>query len=354
MSDSYCPQLKKNERISVLDVAKGLGILLVVFAHINYTPELLIYIYAFHMPLFFLISGVFFNPKKYTFGQFIKNRFLRLICPYLFFYIVILLAKLVFSWIIVGFSVQSLANLKDPFIQMFIAQRSFAVVSAPLWFIPCLFFVEILYYFISKLNTFLLIPICIALVVCGWLLETYWSSVTAYLPWSIDSGLFALGFYCIGHLISSRLKTTIKNVQESKYKKLLPLTISIICFVALIPLAFLNGKVSLGSKILNNGFLFYMTGIIGSGGIIALAIAITNCKFLSFLGKNTFCIMAVHHFINAFLKLIIVKFVFFNYDVTNILHSIIPFLIVLGLSIVCVFVYNFFKNKLFKKVQNKN
>lgn len=47
-----------------LDVLKGLGILLVVIGHSEYVlrgkGELFNLIYSVHMPLFFLISGVFF------------------------------------------------------------------------------------------------------------------------------------------------------------------------------------------------------------------------------------------------------------------------------------------------------
>ena len=62
--------ITKKERLAVFDVAKGLGILLVVFAHINYTNIPLVYIYSFHMPLFFLISGIFFDTKKIHFPTF--------------------------------------------------------------------------------------------------------------------------------------------------------------------------------------------------------------------------------------------------------------------------------------------
>lgn len=50
-------------RYSSLDIAKGLGIILVVLGHI--IPENIwarSIIYSFHMPLFFLISGFF--PAK--------------------------------------------------------------------------------------------------------------------------------------------------------------------------------------------------------------------------------------------------------------------------------------------------
>ena len=55
---NYIPQaencMKKGGRIETIDIAKGLGILFVVWSHAKgpFTP----YMYQFHMPLFFLIS----------------------------------------------------------------------------------------------------------------------------------------------------------------------------------------------------------------------------------------------------------------------------------------------------------
>lgn len=43
------------------DIAKGLGIILMVAAHANIPAKS--FIYLFHMPLFFIISGYFFKPE---------------------------------------------------------------------------------------------------------------------------------------------------------------------------------------------------------------------------------------------------------------------------------------------------
>ena len=62
-------------RIKFIDIARGLGIILVVFGHaivpeIRNTSNIFMniykYIYIFHMPLFFYVSGVFakFDFKK--------------------------------------------------------------------------------------------------------------------------------------------------------------------------------------------------------------------------------------------------------------------------------------------------
>lgn len=46
----------KSRDIAV-DVAKGIGILLVILGHLK--NPLMDFIYAFHMPLFFFVSGMF-------------------------------------------------------------------------------------------------------------------------------------------------------------------------------------------------------------------------------------------------------------------------------------------------------
>lgn len=84
---------EKTGRLPVIDVAKGIGMLLVIYAHVNYTPGQLAYIYSFHMPLFFLLSGMMFDREKYgTFTAFMKRKVQTMVCPYLLFYLL--------SWII--------------------------------------------------------------------------------------------------------------------------------------------------------------------------------------------------------------------------------------------------------------
>ena len=54
------------ERLVFIDNAKGIGIILMILGHIPNMPEFFhSWIYSFHMPLFFFISGYLFNEKKY-------------------------------------------------------------------------------------------------------------------------------------------------------------------------------------------------------------------------------------------------------------------------------------------------
>jgi fucose 4-O-acetylase-like acetyltransferase len=54
--------IKKTNRILWIDVCRGIGILLVVLGHCD--PFFNKYIYGFHMPLFFLLSGWLYNKQK--------------------------------------------------------------------------------------------------------------------------------------------------------------------------------------------------------------------------------------------------------------------------------------------------
>lgn len=71
----------KPSRLLSLDMAKGIGIIFVVWAHAK--GPFSSYIYQFHMPFFFLISGYLFNPNT-TFRQFAKRKAISLYLPFIF------------------------------------------------------------------------------------------------------------------------------------------------------------------------------------------------------------------------------------------------------------------------------
>ena len=74
------------KRIEYIDIARGIGILLVVLAHndFGYISQYgYQVIYSFHMPLFFLLSG-YFIKTNISFLEFSKKRFHSLLKPFLF------------------------------------------------------------------------------------------------------------------------------------------------------------------------------------------------------------------------------------------------------------------------------
>lgn len=52
------------ERNVTIDIMKGIGIILMVVGHSGYPSFLRNFIYTFHMPLFFMISGYLITESK--------------------------------------------------------------------------------------------------------------------------------------------------------------------------------------------------------------------------------------------------------------------------------------------------
>lgn len=68
-------------------MAKGVGILLMVWGHISSTSRLTHWLYFFHMPLFMLLSGYVLNIKN-TYRDFLWKRVRSLIVPYMVFFVI--------------------------------------------------------------------------------------------------------------------------------------------------------------------------------------------------------------------------------------------------------------------------
>ncbi|MBN2118230.1 MAG: acyltransferase family protein [Anaerolineales bacterium] len=129
------------KRIEYLDVARGIGILLVVLGHNDFaalSPFFHQVIYSFHIPLFFFLSGYFINTAQ-SFRDYSKKRFHSVLKPYLFTIFLIYFASVSFEKM--GFQNAMLRIVKALY-------GSIDYIDwAQLWFLPNLFVVS-LYAFI--------------------------------------------------------------------------------------------------------------------------------------------------------------------------------------------------------------
>lgn len=132
------------KRVQYIDIAKGIGILLVVLGHNDmnyYHPMLHRFIYAFHMALFFLLSGIFFKPER-RFGELFKRRFNGLIKPLIFIILLIYGISVFFgkmSFSTAGGRLLKALYMTGPYLNW-----------VQLWFLPTLFLVNLYAYFFYK------------------------------------------------------------------------------------------------------------------------------------------------------------------------------------------------------------
>ncbi|WP_261379745.1 acyltransferase family protein [Bacillus licheniformis] len=73
------------KRIEWIDVSKGVGIILVVLGHTPTPDWLKTFIFAFHMPLFFFLSGLVYHDGNMTFTSFLLKKIKTLLLPYFIF-----------------------------------------------------------------------------------------------------------------------------------------------------------------------------------------------------------------------------------------------------------------------------
>ena len=79
-------------RLTYMDVAKGFGILCVIAGHMGY-ETINRFVFSFHMPLFFVISGYFISERLCS-SDLLKKRIRQLLPPYVFTCFVVIVISL--------------------------------------------------------------------------------------------------------------------------------------------------------------------------------------------------------------------------------------------------------------------
>lgn len=151
------------KRLDYIDIAKALGMLTIMWGHIA-VGKSVTFVYAFHIPLFFILSGMVFTQNKYPdFKSFVKRRIQTLIIPYIIYSFITWAIWAMFSYV----THVKVESYWMPLLQTFIAQGSegYLVHNVPLWFVSCLFVVELVYYWISKLPDVWNVIVCLLLAI---------------------------------------------------------------------------------------------------------------------------------------------------------------------------------------------
>lgn len=340
------------KRDKTIDFVKGFGMLLVLFAHINYIEPVHTIIYSFHMPLFFIVSGMLFNDKKHRqFKPFLLTR----IKTILFFYLAFVFVSLIYSSFLLfidrSFTFDYIINQ----IKLILLDRTYVDLSGinnvALWFLPCLFVVEILYFWINKIKHPLLFFGTIStLVILGWMLGGFsW----ALLPWNLRSAIFSIGFYAIGNRILRPLHNWIKlnSVKSNKNYIYIYIICTIISLASVVPIALANGTVGLGSSTFSDGIMFYESGVLGTVFAFSLSMLLSGLKgfqIINYVGKNSLFFMGIHCLFRSLIYYVFERFNIATIETIN-SHwgfSIIAFVVLFVLTFVTVIGINNIRQKI--------
>lgn len=181
-----------NNRLIQFDILKGIGIICVLLGHTDVNDIVAVQIYAFHMPLFFFCSGVFFRNR--SLGETFKKSVNQLLIPY-FFFLFVRYACLFVIFVMTG----KLYDYVDSILLTTNPLDESGAMYKTIWFLLCLFSVRVLYAVIDKIVQFLgdNRKLLIESVLC-W--GGYVSAPYLELPFCLDSAIGMLLYYHMGRM----------------------------------------------------------------------------------------------------------------------------------------------------------
>ncbi len=192
------------KRLEYIDIARGIGILLVVLGHSDaraISPLLFQWVYSFHMPLFFFLSGMFFRPGM-TLADLLRRRWKSLAKPYFFVVFVVFFFSVFFSS--TSLSLALSRALKALY------GTGFYLDWVVWWFLPALFVTNLLAWgFYRLFGGWKSWVFSLGLLVAGvWMVGrfTHWdlsvfgrNLVLMGLPWNLDLVLLTGFFFVAGY-----------------------------------------------------------------------------------------------------------------------------------------------------------
>lgn len=201
----------EKKRLNWVDVTKGFLMILVVIGHYPGQLDFPLgkYIYWFHMPAFFLLSGLFFKPvlEKGKSKEVIYKRFMQLIVPYLFFLVTITVIRYGME---IGSGNMELSWYLNDLWTLVIGGRFARGAYGVFWFVTTLFFTFLFFLWMTKyfnrtkqiiiLSIFYLIAhieSLFAMRVIGGAPDE--ASQTIPMIWNIDVALMAVVYFALGY-----------------------------------------------------------------------------------------------------------------------------------------------------------
>lgn len=278
-------------RDKLIDVAKGLGIFLVVLGHTHH-GVCSHFVYLFHMPLFFFLSGatlVYSKSKAINVGKRAKS----LLLPYLVFSLV----SFGYWWLIESkFRPVHLASIfsgrlgelpmpMQQFLNIFtaICSGNTFLYNVALWFLPCFFISVLCYLYIRKLGGNIYSPICyVILAGIAFVVNSRYPS----LFWNLNTAMIALPLIWMGE----KFYTILRNA--SVKQTLIWCVLSIILAGSIIYI--FDPSVNMMHHQFGAWWQFYIVSLSLIVVFLFCCKIFVSVNFIHWLGKNSIIIMCTH------------------------------------------------------------
>ena len=330
MLETVTPAPAAKQRDLAQDIAKGIGILLVMQVHIFDYPAWYQIVMAITgvwlMPFFFTLSGYYYRPGARKPGEAIKRRVVQLLKPYFIYSGVIWVITTAYNLITGAMTLwecvkQYLTFLfsRNSLILVGLAEKGrtkppaegigFSGAVGTFWFIIMMFFADVIFYLIAdwvlaKINRF--ISVTSGLVLLTFLLNILVDHIEFGLPWNVQNVPMATALMLAGAMFGRH------NVLSKGFTKPKWMVINSVVTVAVI--ALLQWKFR-GAGAFSAGIFIYFGAVevfpCVLFGIMAPFMAVSFSRLLEkipvlskaliWVGHRTLPILLVHMVISTFI-----------------------------------------------------
>lgn len=297
------------QRYEWLDVAKGIAILLMILGHTSVPEPVNRFIFAFHMPLFFIASGYCTNWGKNTFLKFLAHKSRTLLVPFFIYSALVLL---------IGVPTGQMDLIG-------VLKGGWASNCYPLWFVSILFFSLLLAKGIMAIsNEKLRLFVWLSMAVVGSILKYK----LIYLPYTL-SPVFYASFLLIAGTYAKKLECFIISPQWWALVFSFFITAIISHF----------WKVNMSWNTINPVFFITLGAFSGTYMIFGVSSIIErkmhfSTRILTFFGKETYVLLAFSSIVPS------------TIDVVYPMNAVIKYLITFSILLLIIYL----KNKVNKAV----
>lgn len=295
------------ERLSYIDIAKCIGIVCIVIGHaLTVGTPLRRWVFAFHVPFFFILSGLTFHSQESW--SFIKKTARRYLIPYYVASIISILVYTLFASRFVNIDVEQRSIIRNV-AGMLIGNSKYGymVWNRALWFIPCFFVTICLFNVIvnvvsskiedtdSRQVSILLLSIVVSMV--GYIISNI---IKLWLPFQIETALFMTGFVGLGYILQPAFRIprgggTGVYIPAHVYEhRKLWIPISIAAIIIGCWLSFYNSGIGVRTDTYGNIVQFIINELLISGGVLGISFCIRNNNLMEYIGQHTLFIMLFH------------------------------------------------------------
>lgn len=300
---------------------KAFSIFFIVYGHNDQDSLFAEILTTIRLPLFFVISGFLSKDKALIpLSGILSKLNRRLVIPYF-----IISAFLYLFWLLVEqpyfyYGHQVYDPVKN-FIGIFYAQggKEYMVWGIPMWYLPALFSISMIDFFLSKLPFWYRLIAALSLPVVGTLLFKW---LGFHLPWSFDNAMVVYLFYFFG--------TMLRRINFNEWIKGKEIWIFLLVLPIFLIGAYHNKPINYYYASFKNLPLMFINGLVGVVGLWTLFSKMPVLKVVIWVGKNTLPILAFHTLVLFFMQFVML-YVFGLYLMFtpgwSLLYSIIQILI---------------------------